>query len=148
MGGGCYGVQVPVEIGKLPLIELFNIEENKACKAPPPEVIANNILCTGNEWNRVRLSVQVSAVQGALTRPTCPCDIGDRQGVCHCTSLLPRFSQGGWPQHCALRGLCTLSHRVQRSIMMRARSPGKVRLAAGSSGPGARQLSSGCRCLP
>ena len=29
---------MPVEIGKLPQIELFNIEENKACKAPPAEV--------------------------------------------------------------------------------------------------------------
>ncbi len=34
-------LQVPVEIGKLPVIELFNIEENKACKAPPPEVYAS-----------------------------------------------------------------------------------------------------------
>jgi hypothetical protein len=41
IGGVCPGVQVPVEIGKLPVIELFNIEENKACKAPPPEVKAS-----------------------------------------------------------------------------------------------------------
>ncbi len=79
-------MQVPVEIGKLPVIELFNIEENKACKAPPPEVDTRH--------------GPVPAVQGhgvfmCVTRRAAS---GDCQGIGHGASLLPRFSQGGSPR--------------------------------------------------